>query len=105
MGARFSYSRWDGTQVGFELDADSVLSEMTDDLRTFATAENAALEAGDLDAAVEANLVTWVDGPGQPVDRVDPGVRARVGEMQRRAFELTAVLLDIGAADAARLDA
>ena len=26
MGSRFTYSRWDGTQVGFDLDADSVLS-------------------------------------------------------------------------------
>ncbi len=30
---RFRYSRWDGTQVGFDLDADSLLNEMTDDLR------------------------------------------------------------------------
>jgi uncharacterized protein with von Willebrand factor type A (vWA) domain len=30
--SRFTYSRWDGTQVGFELDADSVLEEITDDL-------------------------------------------------------------------------
>jgi uncharacterized protein with von Willebrand factor type A (vWA) domain len=30
--ARFRYSRWDGTQVGFEFDADDVLSEITDDL-------------------------------------------------------------------------
>ena len=28
----FAYSRWDGTQVGFELDADSILEEITDDL-------------------------------------------------------------------------
>ncbi len=73
----------------------SLIPEMTDDLRTFAAAENAALEAGDLDAAVEANLATWVDGPGQPVDRVDPGVRALVGEMQRRAFELQGLLDDL----------
>jgi len=32
MTGRFSYSRWDGTQVGFELDADAILSEITDDL-------------------------------------------------------------------------
>ena len=32
MAGRFAYSRWDGTQVGFELDADSVLEEITDDL-------------------------------------------------------------------------
>ena len=32
MGLRFTYSRWDGTQKGFELDADSVMSELTDEL-------------------------------------------------------------------------
>ena len=32
MAPRFGYSRWDGTQVGFELDADDVLGEITDDL-------------------------------------------------------------------------
>ncbi len=32
MGARFTYSRWDGTQKGFELDADGLLESLTDDL-------------------------------------------------------------------------
>jgi uncharacterized protein with von Willebrand factor type A (vWA) domain len=32
MSSRFTYSRWDGTQQGFEVDADSLLDEMTDDL-------------------------------------------------------------------------
>jgi uncharacterized protein with von Willebrand factor type A (vWA) domain len=32
MPAGFRYSRWDGTQVGFELSADDILSEITDDL-------------------------------------------------------------------------
>src|SRR5690606_597650 len=39
---RFAYSRWDGTQVGFELGADDVFSEITDDL----------LYHGDLNAAL-----------------------------------------------------
>jgi uncharacterized protein with von Willebrand factor type A (vWA) domain len=39
---RFRYSRWDGTQVGFDLDADALLEEMTDDL----------LYHGDLNAAL-----------------------------------------------------
>src|SRR6266576_1109409 len=43
---RFQYSRWDGTQVGFELDADSVLAEITDDL----------LYHGDLNAALRRML-------------------------------------------------
>ncbi len=50
--------------------------------------EEAALETGDLDTAVEINLRTWVDGPRRSPEQVDPGVRAKVAEMQRRAFEL-----------------
>jgi pimeloyl-ACP methyl ester carboxylesterase len=50
--------------------------------------EEAALERGDLDAAVETNLRMWVDGPHRSREDVDPDVRRRVGEMQRRAFEL-----------------
>ena len=30
--ARFTYSRWDGTQKGFDLDAQSVFDGLTDDL-------------------------------------------------------------------------
>jgi pimeloyl-ACP methyl ester carboxylesterase len=61
----------------------SLIAEVTPGLRAFWDAENAALEAGDLDAAVEANLTTWVPG-------ADPAVRELVAMMQRRAFELTA---------------
>ena len=32
VGQRFRYSRWDGSQKGFELDAFDVLGELTDDL-------------------------------------------------------------------------
>ncbi|MEO5725285.1 MAG: hypothetical protein ABIQ39_09610, partial [Ilumatobacteraceae bacterium] len=32
MAARFTYSRWDGTQQGFELDAESLFDELNDDL-------------------------------------------------------------------------
>jgi len=39
---RFRYSRWDGTQVGFDLDADAIFEEITDDL----------LYHGDLNAAL-----------------------------------------------------
>src|ERR687890_1262021 len=42
MPRRFTYSRWDGTQVGFDIDADQVFSEITDDL----------LYHGDLNAAL-----------------------------------------------------
>jgi pimeloyl-ACP methyl ester carboxylesterase len=77
----------------------SLIAEATDDLRAFGRAENAALDAGDLDAAVEANLRCWVDGPGRPADRVAPGVRDLVARMQRRAFELTADWDDVEEAE------
>ncbi|MBJ7460046.1 MAG: hypothetical protein JHC90_00505, partial [Ilumatobacteraceae bacterium] len=32
MTTRFTYSRWDGTQKGFEVDAESLLEAITDDL-------------------------------------------------------------------------
>jgi 3-oxoadipate enol-lactonase len=50
--------------------------------------EEAAYEARDADRAVEVNLRMWVDGPGRRPEDVDPELRARVGEMQRQAFEL-----------------
>ena len=45
------YSRWDGTQVGFELDADSVLNEINDDL----------LYHGDLNAALRRLMNSGFD--------------------------------------------
>jgi 3-oxoadipate enol-lactonase len=50
--------------------------------------EEAAFERGDLDAAVEVNLRTWVDGPHRSAGEVDPDVRAEVGAMVRRSLEL-----------------
>jgi uncharacterized protein with von Willebrand factor type A (vWA) domain len=41
-GPHFTYSRWDGSQVGFDLDAEAILEEITDDL----------LYHGDLHAAL-----------------------------------------------------
>jgi uncharacterized protein with von Willebrand factor type A (vWA) domain len=32
MTSRFQYSRWDGTQTGFEFDADAAFDELTDEL-------------------------------------------------------------------------
>ena len=42
MPNRYTYSRWDGSQRGFEFDADDVLGAMTDDL----------IEHGDINAAL-----------------------------------------------------
>jgi 3-oxoadipate enol-lactonase len=62
--------------------------DWSQELRDAWAEEETAFEAGDLDAAVEASLRTWVDGPRRRPEEVDPQVRARVGEMQRRAYEL-----------------
>ena len=46
MARRLSYSRWDGSQVGFEVDADDVMAQLNDDL----------LYHGDLNAALRKML-------------------------------------------------
>jgi 3-oxoadipate enol-lactonase len=68
----------------------SLLALRTPDLQAFADAENAALERGDLAAAVEANVETWVVGPGRGEADVDARVLDAVRLMQRRAFEIQA---------------
>jgi pimeloyl-ACP methyl ester carboxylesterase len=62
--------------------------EWGEEIRRFGEEEDALLEAGDLDAAVELNLRLWVDGPRRGPDAVAPDVRRQVGEMQHRAFEV-----------------
>jgi 3-oxoadipate enol-lactonase len=56
--------------------------EWSDEMRAFGAEEEEALERGDLDAAVDANVRLWL------ADDVDPEVRALVAEMQRNAFVL-----------------
>jgi len=73
----------------------SLIGEVTPDLRAFIEAERSALARGDLDAAVEANLTWWVDGPQRDAGDVDPAVRDLVRQMQLRAFEVTADWDDI----------
>jgi 3-oxoadipate enol-lactonase len=68
----------------------ALLTERTDQLAAFWEAEGTAIEAGDLDAAAEANVVAWVDGPHRGPDVVPAAVRDAVRRMQRRAFEITA---------------
>jgi 3-oxoadipate enol-lactonase len=68
----------------------ALIAAMTPELRAFAAAENAALRRGDLDAAVQANLDWWVDGPHRGADDDRAAIREQVATMQRRAFELTA---------------
>ena len=56
--------------------------EWSDEVRAFGAEEEEALERGDLDAAVDANVRLWL------ADDVEPDVRALVADMQRKAFEL-----------------
>jgi pimeloyl-ACP methyl ester carboxylesterase len=58
--------------------------------------EEALVEAGDLDGAVEVNLRVWVDGTSRTPDEVDSDVRERLREMQRRAFEVQMAEPDAG---------
>ena len=59
-----------------------------EELRAFWDEEDALLEAGRLKEATELNLVLWVDGPHRSPNEVDPAVRADVGRMQMRIFQL-----------------
>jgi 3-oxoadipate enol-lactonase len=51
-------------------------------------AEVTAWERGDLDGCAEEAMRTWFDGPARTSDDVDPQVRRRAWEMQRRAIDL-----------------
>ncbi len=58
---RFAYSRWDGTQVGFEMDAEGLLERITDDL----------LYHGDINAALRRLMQGGFDDEsGQRVDGI-----------------------------------
>lgn len=61
--------------------------ERSAELEAFDEAEDALLEAGKLDEAVELNLRTWLDGPDRDAAPVAPEARRLVAAGQRRAFE------------------
>src|SRR6476620_8148093 len=68
---QFRYSKWDGTQTGFEIDADSVFSEITDDL----------LYHGDLNAALRRLMQSgFRDRNGERVQ----GMREMMEKLRRR---------------------
>ena len=60
--------------------------DWSEEVTSFFAAEEDALERGDLDAAVDANLRTWLAGPRRGLDDIDPAQRELVGEMQKQAF-------------------
>ncbi|MET0492187.1 MAG: alpha/beta hydrolase [Actinoplanes sp.] len=76
-------ARWASRITGLALLCTALRDhERSPALKAFGEREDALLEAGDIDGAVELNVETWV-GP-----RGDDAVRAKVREMQRRAFEV-----------------
>jgi 3-oxoadipate enol-lactonase len=68
--------------------------DWSDEMKAAWEEEEAAFLAGDLDKAVEVSLRTWVAGPDREPEDVDADVRARVAEMQRRAYELQASIAE-----------
>src|SRR5918995_3981616 len=71
---RAHYSRWDGSQVGFDFDADAVLAEVTDDL----------LYHGDLNAALRRMLQSgFRDRDGNRVQ----GMRELLERLRRKRRE------------------
>ena len=67
-----------------------LLTEKTAELAACWEAEGAAIEAGDMEAATEANVRGWVDGPHRGPEVVPADVRDAVRRMQRQAFDITA---------------
>jgi 3-oxoadipate enol-lactonase len=75
--------------------------DWSDEVQRFGVEEEAALERGDLDAAVRANLDLWLAGPRRSLEDIDPALRELVAEMQLQAFRQTKGHEDLRAA---RLD-
>ncbi len=73
--ARFSYSRWDGTQVGFEFEADDIFNELTDEL----------LQHGDVNQALRRLLQRgFEDRNGERV----AGMREMLERLRERRREM-----------------
>jgi 3-oxoadipate enol-lactonase len=77
----------------------SLLAELTPDLQHFFDAERAALARNDIDAAVDANVTSWVVGTGRTEADVEPAVVAAIRRMQRNAFQVTASWGDVAEAE------
>ncbi|MCA1691185.1 MAG: VWA domain-containing protein [Acidimicrobiales bacterium] len=85
MSPGYRYSRWDGTQAGFEPTAEDVLAEMADDL----------VYHGDVHAALRRMLQSGLrDGEGREVQ----GLRELLEQVRRRRQEELARFKDMLAA-------
>ena len=75
MTTRFTYSRWDGTQKGFEVDAESLLEAVTDDL----------LYHGDVNSALRRLMQQGLtDRNGERIE----GMRDMMNKIRERREEL-----------------
>ncbi len=63
----------------------------TDATRAGWAAEEEAFERGDFEAAAEASLRQWIDGPRRGPEAVQPALRADVRKMLLRSYELQSV--------------
>src|SRR3954453_15693035 len=71
MRSRFTYSRWDGTQTGFDLTAEEILAQATDDL----------VYHGDVNAALRRMLQEGLkDRMGDHI----AGIRELLGKLRQR---------------------
>ena len=66
--------------------------------------EEAAFERGDREAAAEASLRLWVDGPRRSPQAVDPSMRSTVRAMVLRSYELQEAAWEAGAEEQAVLE-
>ena len=60
--------------------------EWSVETRAFSAEEEELLEAGQVEAAADLNVRTWVDGRGRGPEAVDGAIRELVREMQLQAF-------------------
>ena len=78
--------------------------EWSPETRAGWTEEETAYDSGDREAAAEASLRMWVDGPRRAPEEVDPSIRSAVGEMVLRSYEMQAHGWEAGAREEDILD-
>jgi pimeloyl-ACP methyl ester carboxylesterase len=78
--------------------------EWSDETRAGWAQEEAAFERGDVEAAAEASLRLWVDGPRRSPETVDSAMRSEVRGMVIRSYELQQHAWDAGAEEEEALD-
>jgi len=78
--------------------------EWSEKTRAGWAAEEAAFEAGDVDAAAEASVRMWIDGPNRSPGEVDAGMRAAVRAMVLRSYEMQRDAWEAGAREEDVLD-